>query len=190
MDWNNLLTFALGGLTAVIPIIIANRYQAREKDKDRVEQRKEAKIQNRQKWIERDILKIMDSIDILLKFLWELERVEVEVNEITEGKKSEFFNQDEADVRLKSHYDHFKNLHNEVKHTADIMSKLIHSFDAEEEMYKVYTDFLIAIQRYEDARDVNKDNQEKPEEENWLEIQTSAGKLHALLRDKLISTRD
>jgi hypothetical protein len=69
MDWNTLLSVFLGGILATIPIILSNGFQAKEMEKDRQEQTREAKIQSREKWIERDILEIIESIDIVLNEL-------------------------------------------------------------------------------------------------------------------------
>jgi len=66
MDWNTLLTFALGALATLIPVIISNIHQSKEREKDRIEHRKDAKIQAREKWEEKDILSMIDSINALI----------------------------------------------------------------------------------------------------------------------------
>ena len=78
MDWatffkdNSQSLFTLGGvfLGSLITFLISyvnQRFEAKERDKDRAEKRRDAKIQAREKWIERDILKIMDYLDTMLK---------------------------------------------------------------------------------------------------------------------------
>src|SRR6185503_6943895 len=48
-----------------------NRFQAQERQKDRDEQRKYAKLQAREKWTEQDILRIRDLLESMMKLFTE-----------------------------------------------------------------------------------------------------------------------
>src|SRR5215207_5171510 len=67
MDLSTLLVAVVGGLIAVIPVLITIRNQSIERDKDRQEQRREAKTQLALELLRNDIKVIEDSIDNELK---------------------------------------------------------------------------------------------------------------------------
>jgi hypothetical protein len=62
MDWNTLLAVVLGGLIGIVTNYFSNRYQLQRWREEKDEQRREAKIQAKVKWIERDILDIMERV--------------------------------------------------------------------------------------------------------------------------------
>jgi hypothetical protein len=67
MDWATLISVVIGGLIATIPVLISNRFQAKERDKDRQEQRREAKIQLALERMKNKIKFIEDRIDTELR---------------------------------------------------------------------------------------------------------------------------
>lgn len=185
MDWNNIISFMAGGLIAIIPVIISNRYQAEEKDKDRLEQRREAKIQSREKWMERDILKLMDFLDDLLnsfteKSIFESDFADLQ-NEIENGLPA---NQ-ELLANIQSERKRFKAIDNESTRTIDRMSKIVFSFE-DEEIKSAFVSFTHEVVEDGKSRESHFDTNKY----NPMLVRKSAGDLHRVLRDKLISLRD
>jgi hypothetical protein len=65
MDLNTIASVALGGLIALIPVLITNWHQTREREKDRKEARRVSELQIKGKLIERDVFAVMDTCDDL-----------------------------------------------------------------------------------------------------------------------------
>jgi len=66
MDRDTLIAALVGALIATIPILISNIVQIIIHISENRQKEREAKIQDKKKCIERDILEIMDSIDVVL----------------------------------------------------------------------------------------------------------------------------
>lgn len=69
MDWENILILILGGAIGIVTNFFTNRYQLQRWREEWEEQRREAKIQAREKWIEHDIETINSSIARTLELL-------------------------------------------------------------------------------------------------------------------------
>lgn len=179
MDWNTLISVALGGLIATIGSILNNRFQAQQRQKDRDEARKEAKIQIREKWIERDIMKIMDSVERLLILFADTRNLNRRTDSFGELRKTLLITEDEAKIELKAIYKKADSLVAEINQTMDTMSRLVYSFD-EAEITSNYIDLVEETTKSLKAK----------AEEDFIPMRQKAGKLQKALRDKLISIRD
>lgn len=101
MDWATLGSVIVGGLIALIPVVITNRFQAKEHDKDRDEQRREAKAQIAVETKRIDIKAIEDAIDNKLKLLDMMSKIRISrswsfkaSNDITPKTLGELFDKD------------------------------------------------------------------------------------------------
>lgn len=195
MDWNSILTFASGALVALIPTIINNRFQSKEKEKDRLEQRRDARIQAKEKWIERDILRVMDSIETTLKLLSRTSSNKIQLEHILDGKISGLLTQEESDEKLRSLYNDLMAAYIEVNQAKDVISRIVYSFE-DTEINTTYDNFVVAFsnylrqeREYMDDKFSDKTTGEY-EEGNWFNVSNSAGKFHKTLREKLISLRE
>lgn len=180
MDWNTLLTFALGGLTAVIPIIISNRYQAREKDKDRAEQKREAKTQLALELTRNDIKVIEDRIDENLRTVDTIHTLSI--------KKD--FGELTIDAMLEKIQSMFLDENGKYSRSGEsqlISDKLANTMgDAFYSEYRKFDDLCLEFWRmatYSPFIDENFSNAR-------LKLSVSAGKLHNMLNEKLISLRE
>jgi len=199
MDWTSILTFATGALTALIPVIIANRFQAKEREKDRLEQRREAKIQTREKWIERDILKIMDSMEHLTTLMSEVENLSLRLIFVQNAKESSLLSTAEFTQELKVVYARVPVLTFESNRVLNIMANLVNSFE-EPEINLSFKDFRSIGRAYseqaihnissalisfggEPVEQISTQNQRS-------QMSESAGKFQQALRNKLISLRE
>ena len=75
MDKDTLIAALVGALIATIPILISNIVQIYLHWSENRQKEKEAKTQNRRKWVERDILEVIkrieSNLDLLEEFLSE-----------------------------------------------------------------------------------------------------------------------
>ncbi len=145
----------MGGLIAVIPVLITIRNQSIERDKDREEARREAKIHAREKLMERDILSIMDLVNKVLESL----AVSGELRNETDFEQS-----------------------------MNAIATLVYSLDeknVEERWRELYYDII-------DLQEINEnpDGMGGELHEAWFDVTMAAGKLHRVLREKLISIRN
>ena len=210
-----LLGVGLGALISYLNNRQNIQAQAKQREEDREEQEREAKIQTKEKWIERDILAIMDSIDNILKLL------AVYKTEIQNEKFDERL-ADNNPIKL------------QLNQARDSLSRLVYSFG--DEIISSYEDFSDSIleflkalsekvyqetellnkrvERYEKlieqmTKENNKEKtesyiKEREEIENmnievglveneidtWLEVRYAAGNFQKFLREMLISIRD
>ena len=171
MDWSTLIAVVVGGLIATVPTIINNVYQERQRKEDREEQRREAKIQTREKWIEHDILEIMVSIKKIN-------------NLITQARKI-FHADSNTQARLK---DNYENLLLELNQIARKTIILLNSF--EDEGLKKYRSFVGLLDRYLLVFDHISDKWVDEEVDRWLDFMDQSGEIQKALREKLISIRD
>jgi len=205
MDWatfikdNSQSLFTLAGvfLGSIITFVISylnNRFQAKEKDKDREEQRREAKIQSKEKWIERDILKMMDALEKMLRLLADSRSWQNQHELLTDGKSSGVLTQQELVSKLRSVYDKVSNMFSEVSQIGSEIFTLVDSFE-ETEIVSSYAEFsskLDTCLSKEIEYMQNKLNPQPLEESarEWDKVSESAGKFHRALRNKLISIRE
>jgi|ERR1700752_3925392 len=179
MDWNTLLSVVIGGLIATIGSIINSRFQAQERIKDREEQRREAKTQLALELMRRDIKIMVDVIDNTLKS----QRV-IELTFIRKirGELSE----DEMQREIHS----IDGKYMKLGETDTIADKL--SFTFGNEFYTEYQNFKGLTNSYKDLymKDTNGPFSTDMATEQLGGIVESAGKLHTILQEKLISLRD
>jgi hypothetical protein len=71
MDWNTLISVVIGGLIATFGSILNNRFQSGEREKDRQEQRREAKIRMIENTTGHDIDIVLNLLAGLVKALSE-----------------------------------------------------------------------------------------------------------------------
>jgi len=204
MDWatflkdNSQSLFTLGGvfLGSLITFLISflnNVFQAKEREKERQEQRRDAKIQSREKWIERDILKITDLIEKMYKLLSEIRGIKIEVDSLISGKEIGLVTQEEFDTKYKSLYDNLPELDIEVNQVKDMIGGLVYSF-TETEILSSYGDLVDALNTYvnqegEDFKNIL--NEQKESSNSDINIfSESVGKFQRALREKLISLRE
>src|SRR5688572_29664058 len=126
MDLTTLISVVVGGLIAIIPILITNRFQSKERDKDRQEARKEAKIQAREKWIERDILQIMNTLDKLMLVLAKHQKMELLTEDLKLGISQGIISSEESKARGKILYDDFMTQYLEIKEMEYSIVRLVH----------------------------------------------------------------
>lgn len=180
MDWNTLLTFALGGLTAVIPIIISNGYQAREKNKDRVEQRREAKTQLALELMRNDIKTIEDGIDENL-------RAVDSINTLSLKKHMGKLESDSVIKEMQSMTLDSNSKHSRLGESELISEKLAHTLGADfYSEYIKFDDLCLEFWKMSASSPYLHENVGKAR----IELSISAGKLHAMMNEKLISLRD
>lgn len=193
MDWNTLLSVALGGLIATLASIINNRYQSRERDKDRQEQRKEAKIQAKEKWTERDIILIIEMEEKLWKWL---SSYDAEVEYLFDFRKNPTTDK-EALNRLKALSDKKTIKLQEYTEIWGLMGGLVYSFE-EPSLTSAFYEFSSAWHMLLNKlkRGLNQLNKEEGKlaevdrTDEWKAVQRASGKLQKALREKLISIRD
>jgi hypothetical protein len=175
--WIPLIAAVIGGLIATIPVIISNRAQAKEREKDRQEQRREAKIQVREKWIERDILTVMSMIESLSKL--DVEHMVLDANLAPlKGKKDQ-----QSKIDVMKYLDEADRIFNETQHSLERLLTLGSSLD-DVRIFEKLGDYLEARNKY-----VNADSDEDMNA-GWTNLGTKSGDFHRVLREKLISIRD
>ncbi len=199
MERETLIAAVVGGLIATIPILVSNTVQIILHISGNRQKEKEGRIQAREKWIERDILKIMDSLEQILRITSELDNLDSQVALMKGGKEARLLSKDEFIKQFKSLVDRVPPLLLEGSSTFAIIDELVHSFE-EPEIDSSYTDFRNARNAYwqqlSDAL-VNRINELGSESIEHLDSRDSrnnmtenAGRFHRALRKKLISIRD
>src|SRR6266498_3468826 len=200
MDWNTLLSVFLGGLLATVPIIISNRFQAKEHEKERLEQRRITKIQAREKWEERDILEIIELVEKLLKDVSEIKK-HVSIVSLRSAKNKDPLTVDEFIKRVELSAGNLVDQLLECKQTTDKLAWLAHSFD-DTKILSGYVDFTLAAfdvigltpstmdDKTRKSEVVTKPLPKMSESDSWGNLLICAGVFHEALREKLISLRD
>lgn len=190
MNWADFFTknaqplFTLGGvfLGSLITFLISylnNRFQAKERDKDRLEQRREAKAQLALDLMSNDIKSVETTLGTVFEVLNALKLIRTKR---LAGLLSENETKDELRSMLTNEKSKFYKLA-EVDTTTEM---LVYTFG--EEFYleyqnigmllNEYMDFLLNSPSFEDEIPID------------LKLVSSTGKLHSMLREKLISLRD
>jgi hypothetical protein len=189
MDWEVLRPVIVGGLIATIPILISNLVQIYLKRMEIKQKEKEAKIQDKKKWIERDVLEIMDSTDKILELLSESHFLSVYgTNSLMQMKDLGLVTEDEHKEKLKLYIEQLDNLNLMIKQKRDTINRLVYSFD--DEISSEYEIFGLALVNFLNERLNYKDNKVVDAPDAWLAVRESAGNLQKILREKLISIRD
>jgi len=192
MDWNTFLKdygqsmFTLAGvfLGSIITFFISylnNRFQAKEKDNEREEQRREAKIQLATELLKTDIKTVEDTIGIALDLINTLRAMK---SKQFMGLLSteEFLSEFQLMFKDKqSHFFRWVNAHTTV-------GVLAYAFGNEfateylkfSDLLDNYFTFLLDLSSVDEAIEKDPSN----------ELIKSAGKLHIMLNEKLISIRD
>ena len=170
MDWNIFLSFALGAIVTLIPIILNNRFQAQERDKDRQEQRREAIVQAKEKWTERDILKIMESIEKVMR--------------LVSGAAN-------VDTNLQPTDEQLSLINKEFLQTADTIAQLVYSFD-DNNIHSGFRDFTSAINTFIEKLPemLEADLDKRSNSKYWIAVKQSAGYFQWALREKMISIQN
>lgn len=180
MDWSTLLSVAVGGLIAVIPIVISNRHQAKEREKDRSEQRREAKTQLALELIRNDARLVQDNINNYLQFIDELQVVK------DKSKPTSLSDEKVVYLFLKDHLasdDKLQQLY-EFSAMADM---IVLGFG--DDFSKEYKDFRDKCKAFFDLA-ISDPSRFIGDDVSISSIISSAGKLHVLMREKLISLRE
>jgi hypothetical protein len=178
MDWNSLLSAIVGGLLTVIPVLITIRNQAKERDKERREQRREAKTQLALELMRNDIRVLENAIDNQLNGLGEIIAMRQQ-HVLDEKSDSEVI----EDIKTKLSSGKYWKL----METDRISYKLALALG--EEIFSEYCIYDDAIFEYFRFLLVAIEEDER-KDESAIKVMTSAGKLHNMLNDKLISLRD
>lgn len=180
MDWNILLSFALGVLATLITTIINNRYQAQQKDKDRQEQRREARVQLEMGLIQEDIKLVEQLIDESLRLFRHIE---------TTYSKYKHNGSTADKAKLDIMFSESGEYH-QVGKLVPVASKAVSSLGKdilnEYQTFNHYADQFIQLFFNSESNSIN----EKRIHDTRQMILESAGTLHTLLRNKLISLQD
>lgn len=185
MDWNTLFAVVIGGLIAIVPTIINNVYQAKQRKEDREEQRRKEKILI----LESPILKIMDSVVTILAKLAEYRLTYSDKQELVKLIKKGQIITDDTKEKYKIAEKNIDKLRIEIRTLADLIGSLVLSLDGE--TMPVYNDFTNSIIEY--LRLALKETSEKDidlEREKWQMVRVNTGMLQRSLREKLITIRD
>jgi hypothetical protein len=185
MDRDTLIAALVGGLIATIPILISNVVQIILQVRERNEKRREAKIQNRQTWIERDILRIMELMEKLISIISENTVLDVRMKAFP--KTSMSFTESNSESENKFYWEKMNSIFTEARQTIDIISSLIYSFE-DAEILNAYKSFSkevnllteLIIDEREDIRLVG----------HLGKVSGRGGRLQKALWEKLISLRE
>jgi hypothetical protein len=175
--WIPLIAAVIGGLIATIPTVISNRAQAKEREKERDEQRREAKTQLALELTRNDVKILEDGIDDAIKGLGI-------INLTYHKKRSGELSHDEFVADILSLDGRFV----KTSESVEIANKIAASFG--EEFFAQYDEFSELCQAYADQYFIDQRGIRADHSEVMDRITKMAGKLHTMLREKLISIRD
>jgi len=175
--WIPLISAVIGGLLTVIPVLITLRNQAIEREKDRQEQRREAKTQLALELMRNDVKIIDDVIHDSFKGLNYSRNLAFRRDR---GKISHDEMLEELEATVAS--DTF-----EVDYIVDSVASTFGN-----EFYSHYKDWENLVGEFSDLMLSTSSEEKKDEEldELWNKIIVATGKLHILLKEKLISLRE
>jgi hypothetical protein len=179
MDRDTLIAALVGAGIATIPILLSNIVQIILHISDNRQKRRSAKIQAKEKWIERDILKMMDLVEGVVRLRGDIDQLKIRRTSLEEDIKSNPRKKNEISATLKTYRDFSDDLFTKLNETTDKLNILMNSFSDKEMLIKCGELF----------NSINKFNK-KSDTENWLLVGRTAGILHELLRNKLISLRE
>jgi hypothetical protein len=175
--WVPLLSALVGGLIAVVPVLITLRNQAQERERDRLEQKKEAKTQLEIELVRNDIKVIDEMVDRDLKilFFYTYNRIREFWGEISEDQLMEMFAS-------------YNDTNAQLAETRPIAVKLAASLG--EDIGKQYHAFIVCAARAKYFVRTSKGHSAEEYDEAGDEADKIAAELHTALRDKLVSIRD
>lgn len=178
MEWNSLISAVVGGLIAVIPVLITIRNQSIERDKDRQEQRREAKTQLALE-LTRDKIKIIeDRINAELRAVDSIHTLSLKVD-IGELPKDSLVKEIQS-MFLNGKY-------SQAGESEMISDKLSYTLGADfYSEYRKFDDQCLEFWKMSAFSPYSHETTKKAR----LELSKGAAKLHALLESKLISVRD
>jgi len=184
MDWTTLISVVIGGLIATIPILVSNRFQATEREKEREEQRKEAKAQLALELMRNDIKVIEEVIDGELNTLDVMSSLNLEM-------RMQDLSDDEIRDKTQKELFFVESKHNKLNGVALIADKIVSTFG--DEFSSAYDTFCELSTEYS-KKYIEFSSEEFPggidDSELLTEITRVAGKLHTMMREKLISIRE
>ena len=184
MDWNSLISALVGGFIATIPTIINNRFQSNERDKDREEKRREAKMQTVEKSIGGDIDKVLDFLASLIKVLSEHGNYEYKTYVREKLRERGVISEDEYKREVNLQVESIVAQTQEAITLMDSIGGLVYSFD--DEISSKYDALLNSILAYIRIKQPDsKEASNKPDD-----VIKKAGGLQRILREKKISILD
>lgn len=191
MDRDTLIAALVGALIATIPILISNIVQIYIHISEKRQKEKEAKINAKQKWIEHDIRKIIDSLDDLLKLVALYRDSYRDLSIIDARKNADLLTENEAKEEKLLLIQKFDTSFNEYNQIEAVAIKQAYSFgegilSEYKELYGLWQKFFATVKMPKDL-DNDKDYFDH---EIFYRVCESAGNLQRLLREKLISIRD
>src|SRR5258706_2022429 len=193
MNRDTLIAALVGGLIATIPVILSNVVQLIIHNSERNQKEKEAKIQSKEKLIERDIVQIMDSLEKLIALSSQQRSMDVRLQVIIKAKEGGVINEQEYTSDAKSLYDNFWTRFPEVNQYSDVISRLVYSFK-DDKLVSAHGNFVKVMGMYLNSRIDNKAENDSIEANidgiGWGIVTRQAGMFHSALRDKLISLRE
>jgi hypothetical protein len=139
MEWNSLISAVIGGLLAVIPVLLTIRNQSVEREKDRREQRREAKFQLMGRLKERDINIVMDACDLTVRAMRELRALSGKFRELEEQVKSGKIEEQEKEVKKDDLHKKLEETYAKMREAHSIGFGRLYALD--EDITKVYDDF-------------------------------------------------
>jgi hypothetical protein len=191
MDWatflkdNSASIFTLVGvfLGSAITFLISflnNRFEAKERDKDREEKRKEARIQLSLELTKSDIKTLEDTIDNQLKALAEVARIRTQ-HLVNNSSDTEML----SDIKTRFSSEDGKLW--KLIETNRVSYELAHALG--KEFYSEYSGFVKMYSDYINLLLSSVSDSQGLDELN-SKIYKTAGKLHTIMTEKLISIRD
>ena len=169
MDWDTLFPVIVGGLIATIPILISNLVQIYLKRFETKQKEKEANIQAKEKWIEHDILEIMESIDALISNMARGRNIVTRLELMITMKKAGMMPENEYSSEKNSFMKEFSSSSIELEQIIAKVYRLIGSFD--EDLKSEYRIFNSKVQKF--LGSMNEDFE--VEKEQWFNLCESAG---------------
>lgn len=185
MDRDTLFAALVGALIATIPILISNLVQIILHASEMRQKNREAKLQAREKWIERDILTIMELIERLVRFGVQNEVLDLQLSSLKKRIKTGPRDSDKTHrEKLAVYREQADNLYGQAQEVADRLGTLVYALD-DAEIHNKFAEFLNARNQYSQNK-----KSSNSATSSWIEVVERAGYLHKVLRDYLISIRD
>jgi hypothetical protein len=189
MDSDTLIAALVGALIATVPILISNLVQIYLHISENRQKEKEARIQDKKKWIERDILEIMDSVAQMLRLTSESQEISTSgLDSLIQLKDVGLLAQDEYLIRAKSSLERLNIVHGEINEKVNTISRLVYSFG--DDISSEYDAFAMAMINFHKTRVNLAEKKVVLDADAWFKVKESAGKFQKALRNKLISIRD
>jgi hypothetical protein len=178
--WIPLISVVIGGLVAVIPVLITMRNQSKERDKDRQEKRRDARTQAMEKSLGGDIDKVLELLANLIKALSENSNMEYKFLILKAQLVKQAISEDEFKAKRNALIESNTTQTEKITTSLDSMSTLIYSFD--DEISSKYDEFISVFMPYIIQSGQSKDPVAIPDN-----VLMKAGSLQQKLRYKKIS---